>query len=250
MTMHETPHDRNRPNKGGDTVLHTAHLRSRVKEPKRSFSSFWKKRKVYVFDIDETLYPDMITVREKRRSKLYKHLLEMGHSMEECRRICASFQEKHGVAIKGFKKELEISDEVYKKLCVPDGASLDEVLPDAELRRILLELEGERVCLTNASREHAMMALTALNLLDCFEYVFHCDYSVPDFLCKPHPAVYKIVEDFLGIAEETHFFDDRVENVESARKHGWNVYLVTNESNVKHFLRKIHFSRGPCRRLA
>lgn len=204
-------------------------------------------RKVYVFDIDETLYPDIVAVRENRQSKLYKLLREMGHSTEESKKICKSFQKSHGVAIKGFKKELKISDEAYKKLCIPDSASLDGILPDEELRRILLDLEGTRVCLTNSSREHAMMALKALNLLDCFEYVFHCDYSVPDFLCKPHPDVYKIVEDILGAAEETHFFDDCVENVESARKHGWNVYLVTNESNVKHFLRKIHLSRGPCR---
>lgn len=56
---------------------------------------------------------------------------------------------------------------------------------------------------------------------------------MPGFLCKPHPNIYKIVENILDATEETYFFNDCAEDVESAKKHVWKVYLVTNEFNVK-----------------
>lgn len=89
--------------------LRPANPRSCAKAPRLHGSSSFQKGKEEEPCIDETLYPDTDAVSEKRYSKLYKYLCEKGHNIVEPRRICKSFQQSHGIAIRAF------SYEVYEK---------------------------------------------------------------------------------------------------------------------------------------
>lgn len=193
---------------------------------------------VFVFDIDETLYPFALEIKDSRHSKLHKHLESCGNSPEVARRICDGYSEKYGVPIKGLVKEFSLSPEEYKQMSGPDSASLSRVRRDEELRKALLGLEGRKFCMTNADARHARLALEALDLTDCFEGVFFCDYDDMEFPCKPYPSVYRIVDGVLGVEKKQNvrFFDDSDVNIRGALNHGWRAHLVTNENDLKSLL--------------
>lgn len=202
-----------------------------------------EKDPVFIFDIDETLYPEIPEVKDTRHTKMLSFLESLGHSPKEAKEMCERFSKRHGIPIKGFTEDLQVSESEFRELCDPVSSSLNKLEADLELRSLLLKLKGRKFCFTNADAKHASKALSILDISDCFDGVFHCEYSSTKFLCKPDPRTYKIIEDVLGIKsrDNVHFFDDSFVNIDTAKKLGWNGYLVTNQVNIKYLLNKIRF---------
>lgn len=194
-----------------------------------------KGEKVYVFDIDETLYPHDDNIIEARKEKIIKFGMLYGLSREEVIKKINEYVVKYKSTIKGFICELPRNEHITKVLYNPIPNVVDTLKPDSELREMLLKLKGRRVCLTNASKLHSQNALKNLGVLDCFEAVFCCEYHNPQYLSKPTPAVYDIVSRVLETdsTSRVSFFDDRYENIASAIYFGWRCFHVTKKTPLK-----------------
>lgn len=195
-----------------------------------------KNEKVYVFDIDETLYPHDDDIIKARKEMIIRLGMLYGLSEKEALSKIRESSAKYKSTIKGFIRELPRNEHVTEALYNPIPNATDALQPDGELRKMLLRLKGRRVCLTNGPKLHSRSALAKLGILDCFEAVFCCDYHNPQYLSKPVPAVYDIVARVLEIDDATSsvdFFDDRYENIASAIPFGWRCFHVTKSTPLK-----------------
>ncbi|KAL0265686.1 UNVERIFIED_CONTAM: hypothetical protein PYX00_011400 [Menopon gallinae] len=195
---------------------------------------------VYIFDIDETLYPHDDGILDMRREKIIEFGMLYGLSREESMAKIKESLVKYKSTIKGFIRELPRNENVNRVLDNPVPNSTDTLKPDTELREMLLRLKGRRFCLTNGSREHSRKALVKIGVLDCIDAVFCCDYQNPEYISKPDPRVYDIVSQVLELdkASGVYFFDDHTENIECAVLFGWSCFQVTRCRPLKHILRE------------
>lgn len=196
---------------------------------------------VYIFDIDETLYPENLAIKIARRKKYLEFLNKKGLSHDEAWLILNNFSDKYGVAIKGFIHEYNVSEDVYKELLERNISDYEILQHDYEGKEIFKNLKGTKICLTNSDSQHSKFVLEKIGLLEHIDYIFHCDYEDKNFICKPEETVFHIVEQVLGIKDrkKVHFFDDKLINVKCAQNFGWNSYLVTEIEDYKIILEKI-----------
>lgn len=198
--------------------------------------------KIYIFDIDETLYEMDQKTHEAQHITIYNFLESTGLTRTEAIARTAELTEKHGLALKGVLKEYKITREQFKILQNYPKNAFSRIKKDHELRNILESLDGRKFCLTNSGKYHSFHVLNNLGVIDCIELIFHCDYKEDDFLIKPDPRVFGIIGKILGIERhhDVHYFDDRSVNVQAAIKHGWKGYIVdTDENHLKLLLRKL-----------
>jgi len=123
-----------------------------------------------------------------------------------------------------------------------DGSlPLDRVLkPDPAIRKLLEDIDRSKTrvwALTNAYSNHAHRVLKILKLDDLIERVVYCDYTKPDFSCKPEPQFY---DDAMAQAKvkdpsKCFFVDDNLKNVQAARTLGWGscVYFQEDPSHAE-----------------
>ncbi|KCZ76922.1 pyrimidine 5'-nucleotidase [Anncaliia algerae PRA109] len=202
----------------------------------------FENKNIYIFDIDETLYPENKEIKDLRRKNYLEFLKEKGFNYEEATKELNMYTEKYGAAIKGILHKYNIDDEIYFKLIKRESLDYKLFQIDTIGSEILNNLTGLKICLTNSDFFHAKLVLKSLGLLDHFDYVFHSDYEDKNFICKPDEGVYHLVELFLGIKkrENVYFFDDKLANVEAARMVGWNGYHVNEKEDYKIILNKLH----------
>eukprot|EP00866_Antonospora_locustae_P000012 jgi/Antlo1/12/2032 len=200
-----------------------------------------KGENVYVFDIDETLYPHDDNIVKARKEMIIKFGMLYGLSSEEALNKTRESLVKYKSTIKGFIRELPRNEHVIEALHNPIPNATDTLKPDNELRKMLQRINGRKVCLTNGPKLHSRAVLEKLGVLDCFEAVFCCDYHNPQYLSKPVSVVYYIVSRVLEVDDTSHvyFFDDRYENIASAIPFGWRCFHVTKSVPLKRILSEI-----------
>lgn len=84
-------------------------------------------------------------------------------------------------------------------------------------------------------RFHMDRCLTLLGISDQFHHKLYCDYSEPDFLCKPDVAQYERAMKLAGAAEHRccYLIDDSPANIVAANKLGWKTVHITGMNDVK-----------------
>lgn len=119
--------------------------------------------------------------------------------------------------------DTEPEPELLGRLCDHDAARWSD-LPAAGAALIDgLAAGGTRLGLLSNAPTPLADAVRAAAWSDPFDVlVFSADVS----LVKPDPAIYAAADERYGTApSDVVFFDDRVENVEAARTHGWNAHV-------------------------
>ncbi|KAG2178177.1 hypothetical protein INT43_003430, partial [Umbelopsis isabellina] len=106
--------------------------------------------------------------------------------------------------------------------------------PDPELTKMLTELKMRKWILTNAGLEHAKRVLKIMGIDDQFEGITYCNYSEPDFPCKPEVEMYKRALKEANVPEncKCYFVDDSAVNVQAATKLGWVSVHVADDPKV------------------
>ncbi|KAJ3098691.1 hypothetical protein HDU96_010982 [Phlyctochytrium bullatum] len=164
----------------------------------------------------------------------------LGLTTAEAERLHTRYYVEYGLAIKGLVQHHKIDPVEYDRV-VDGGLPLEQILkPDPELRRMLQEMEGARIwACTNAGLAHATRVLKILGVYDLFDGITYCDYSEPEFVCKPATEFYvkAMREAEVEHAEDCFFADDSGANVDAAKKLGWTSVHVadTLPSKFGHF---------------
>jgi len=90
---------------------------------------------------------------------------------------------------------------------VDDALPLEDILADdAKLRKLLEDIDSERVTLwlfTNAYKTHGLRVVRLLGVDKLFSGITFCDYSSNPMLCKPEPAMFMKAMEESGATDAT-----------------------------------------------
>jgi putative hydrolase of the HAD superfamily len=90
---------------------------------------------------------------------------------------------------------------------------------------LLAHLQGSRARLGVLSNAPGPLA-AAVRAAPWSSCIAHLVFSADVALAKPDPAIYAHADSIYGTDPgDVVFFDDRVQNVEAARAHGWDAYV-------------------------
>ncbi|KAJ1921835.1 suppressor of deletion of TFIIS [Tieghemiomyces parasiticus] len=179
---------------------------------------------VFYFDIDNCLYPVDTGIIYLMKDRIDAYARKIGIPAADARRLCESYYRDYGLAVRGLIRHHTIDPVDYDREV--DGAlPLETILtPNPALRAMLTGLRLRRVAFTNAGRTHAERVLRCLGVADLFETVIYCDYSEPDFTCKPDCPSFERAMHAAGVTDPglCYFVDDSRDNVVAAQALGWH----------------------------
>lgn len=198
-----------------------------------------RKRKVLFLDIDNCLYPESIGISTMMRDKIleFAYKQKIASDYEGVLSLCTRYHKDYGLAIKGLLLHHDI-DPLLFNAETDDSLPLDEILKKdhqlVEMLNSIIQQEVEVWAFTNAMIGHGERVLRLLGVRDFFKGVIACDYSLPDFPCKPEARAFYLAMKTAQVEEPTdcYFVDDSAANVETAKTIGWTCVHVVNPSSV------------------
>ncbi|VTZ28531.1 Pyrimidine 5'-nucleotidase [Methylocella tundrae] len=146
------------------------------------------QKDIWVFDLDNTLYPadsDLWPKIDARITLFLAHLF--GLDGMSSRALQKYYYERYGTTLRGLMQEHAISAEAY--LDFTHDIDRSGLVPNHSLASAITALPGRKLILTNGSRDHAIRTAKALGLDAMFEDIF--DIVAADFMPKPEAATYE-----------------------------------------------------------
>lgn len=181
--------------------------------------------KVFLFDLDDTLYPSSCGLWSILVMRMEQYMVDrLGiapHTVSEMRRrYLATF----GSTLNGLRHEFELDALEY--LAYVHDVPLEQFIrPQPELAAMLRRLPLHKAIFTNADAPHARRVLAALGIAEHFPLIV--DIHSMEFFNKPDPQAYRQVLALAGAKpDECIFVDDRVANLAPARALGMTTILV------------------------
>ncbi|MDD2404579.1 MAG: HAD family hydrolase [Lentisphaerae bacterium] len=104
----------------------------------------------------------------------------------------------------------------------------------AEFAKAMVDAGYRLVYFSNTSELHAMEVARKLSFAPLITGAI---YSFEVGVMKPDPAIYQAFEERFGVP--VAYFDDRLENIEVARKRGWCCQHFTDAESATNFMKKI-----------
>jgi len=102
-----------------------------------------------------------------------------------------------------------------------------KIRPDITLSMLLKKLNGIKLIYSNGTHGHVIDVLKNMELLNIFNYIYARD-TIP--YMKPHIQSFKFVEEDIkknkNKNNEYYFFDDLLENLQTAKSIGWKTIWI------------------------
>ncbi|KAF2861608.1 pyrimidine 5-nucleotidase [Piedraia hortae CBS 480.64] len=190
-------------------------------------------RKVFFFDIDNCLYPKSYRIHDLMSGLIDKYFQShLGISQSEAFQLHQRYYKDYGLALEGLVRHHKVDPLDYNQK-VDDALPLGDIIkPDAKLRKLLEDIDRDKVKLwlfTNAYVTHGRRVVKLLEVDDLFEGLTYCDYAAEKLICKPRPEMYAKAMAEAGVQDvkDCFFVDDSAINVAGAKENGWKaVHLV------------------------
>ena len=185
---------------------------------------------VWVFDLDNTLYPAGSDLWPRIDQRITLFLMKyFGLDGLSARALQKYYYHTYGTTLRGLMREQDIVADAFLEFVHDiDRSSL---LPNPALADAIAALPGRKLILTNGSRDHALRTVEALGLHTAFEDVF--DVAAADFVPKPDPQTYQRFFDRHAI-EPTHaaMFEDLAKNLVVPHARGMTSVLVVPRADA------------------
>ncbi|WP_395665210.1 pyrimidine 5'-nucleotidase [Methylocella sp.] len=179
---------------------------------------------VWVFDLDNTLYPadaDLWPKIDARITLFMAHLF--GLDGMSSRALQKYYYERYGTTLRGLMEQHRVSAEEF--LAFAHDVDRSGLKPNHTLAASIAALPGRKLILTNGSRDHALRTAEALGIHDMFEDVF--DIVAADFVPKPEAATYERFFDRHGVdPKRAVMFEDLARNLVVPHERGMTTALV------------------------
>ncbi len=179
---------------------------------------------VWVFDMDDTLYPREQGLMALVQGRINAYVVEaVGLAPEEAGVLQRQFLDEHGTTLAGLMANYTINPEDF--LEVVHDVPLDGVEPNPRLAEQLMRLPGRRFVFTNGARSYAHRVLDRIGITDCFDGVFAIEDG--DLTPKPAPSAYRRMIDRFGFEpRQAVMFEDTPKNLEAAKAMGMATVLI------------------------
>jgi putative hydrolase of the HAD superfamily len=195
------------------------------------------------FDLDDTLYPASSGLWDAIRQRMNEYMQGLiDLPMAEIVDLRKSYLETYGTTLRGLQAHYDVDTDEYLAF-VHDLPLEKYILPDPDLRRLLLSLTQKRWIFTNADANHANRVLGIIGINDCFTGII--DIRAIDFACKPEKIAYQRALALTSDDNPTEcvLFDDSQRNLTTAREMGFFTVLVGkngNESSADRTISSLH----------
>jgi putative hydrolase of the HAD superfamily len=183
------------------------------------------------FDLDATLYPESNGLWQAIRQRIDLYLeLRMGFKPDEIPAIRHRLFVDHGTTLRGLQIHHHVNPVDYLNF-VHDLPLEEYLVPDPELREILLSIPCKCWVFTNADAPHANRVMKVLGIDDCFEGMI--DVLIMDPFCKPKEEAYHFALKYVGVSDPKTcaLLDDSIRNLAPAKSLGFFTVLVGQNGN-------------------
>ena len=179
---------------------------------------------VWVFDLDNTLYPPSCNLFSQIDVKMRAFICDLLQvAPDEAYRLQKQYYRDHGTTLAGLMKLHYVAPKKF--LDFVHDIDVSVIPPNPSLATALERLPGRRLVFTNGTVAHAGRVLNRIGIHDHVEDIF--DIVHADFLPKPHVATF---ERFLRTHEiepkHAAMFEDLDRNLEPAHALGMTTVLV------------------------
>lgn len=191
-----------------------------------------RDRDVWVFDLDNTLYPaecDLFAEIDQRMTDFVARFLHLDRV--EARKIQKQYYAEHGTTLKGLMSlhGMEPSDFLHHVHEI-DLSPLPK-LPS--LAEAITQLPGRKYVYTNGSRRHAERVTSYMGLGDVFDGQFAIEDSA--YAPKPDAQSYDLFCNRFSVSPDSAvFFEDLTRNLVPAYNLGFRTVLVHSEKDWSH----------------
>ncbi|TPX64053.1 hypothetical protein SpCBS45565_g06153 [Spizellomyces sp. 'palustris'] len=193
--------------------------------------------RVFFFDIDNCLYGKSVGIYSEMGKRIHAYFQTLGLPDAEASRLHHKYYTEYGLAVRGLVKHHNVDPIAYDKV-VDQSIPLEKYLKhDQELRGMLEGMSGvKKWAFTNAYKVHALRVLELLDIRDQFAGITFCDYTLPDFACKPDPRYYAQAMRDAEISDpsQCYLVDDSAANIDMAQKLGWTTVHITDDPQSLH----------------
>jgi len=170
-------------------------------------AEFFTSTRVWVFDLDNTLYPPEMRLFDQIEQRMIAYVMTaLGVTAPEANRLRAQYWAEYGTTLAGLMRLHDIDPVPYME----DVHDIDfSVLsPDPELRARLRDLPGRRIVYTNGSEGYARRVIAARGLDGLFDAVYGVEHA--GYRPKPEADAFAQVfgRDGLDPARAAMFEDD------------------------------------------
>jgi putative hydrolase of the HAD superfamily len=190
----------------------------------RARSLYLGKVKVWVFDLDNTLYPstaELFAQVDHRMGEVIARTLDIGY--DEARRLQKEYFHRYGTTLRGLMDNHGVDPHVFLDHVHQVDTSRLEANP--RLCRALARIAGKKIVYTNSTVRHARAVLDRLGLAEAFDDIH--DIVAANFIPKPDIRSYRHLLTRYGIdPSAAALVDDVPRNLEPAHELGMTTVLV------------------------
>lgn len=191
-----------------------------------------KSRDVWVFDLDNTLYPaecDLFAEIDQRMTDFVARFLRLDHG--EARKVQKQYYAEHGTTLNGLMSLHGMDPADF--LAHVHEIDLSPLPRTQDLRLALEALPGRKYVYTNGSRRHAERVTDYMGLSGVFTDQFAIEDSA--YTPKPHLSSYEaFIAKFELDPGRAVFFEDLARNLAPAHSMGFSTVLVHSEKDWSH----------------
>jgi putative hydrolase of the HAD superfamily len=198
-----------------------------MKNPKSKYGQkLGPDEQLWIIDYDLTLYPhDQKQVLHSLDDNINGFIIEkLGVKLQEAAKIRVKYWESHGTTLAGLQKYEGVYPDEYFDF-IQNGPNIIDPQPVKGLREFLLNLKGPKIIFTNGRSDWAHRGIASMGLEGVFDEVYGLEHY--GWVGKPEEAPYLFIEELWGNPEPFIFFDDKLDNLETARKRGWSTVWVS-----------------------
>ena len=189
-------------------------------------------RDVWIFDLDNTLYPpesNLFTEIDKKLGAFIADLLQVDRT--EARRIQKLYFKEYGTTLNGLMNVHNIDPGAF--LDYVHDIDHSAIKPDPELEKALRKLPGSKYIFTNGTVSHAENVLERLGITNFFIDIF--DIRTTEYIPKPHPEAYQTVVSKANLSpQRSVMFEDLPRNLQVPNELGMMTVWVRSDVRVGH----------------
>ncbi len=186
---------------------------------------------VWVFDLDNTLYPAHSDLWPKIDARITLFMANMlGLDGMSSRALQKFYYQRYGTTLRGLMEDHNMGPEAF--LDFVHDIDRSSILPNQILADAIAKLPGRRLILTNGTRDHALRTAQKLGIDEYFEDIF--DIVSADLVPKPEAATYLRFFDKHGVdPTRAAMFEDISHNLVVPHAHGMVTTLIVPQTGHK-----------------
>ena len=184
----------------------------------------------WIFDLDNTLYPEDDNIFSQVKMKIIKFIsLELRLDLKNADLERQRLYNLYGTSLRGLMTEYKIIPNKF--LDYVHDIDLSAIIKNLDLNVALQKLKGEKYIFTNGSFKHAEKVLNQLGIKDNFKSIYSIETC--NYIPKPSQEAYDMVIKTEQISiDKSIMFEDTLWNLKTAKKLGMATVLISSKNDL------------------